>query len=154
MTRGRFSEASLTGGESMLCRGLLIAAPVLALMAAAPETRAQDENPLVKLVKSKVKDPAKPFAILVEIKVKAGKEKEFEAAFAPFLEATRKEPGCVAFHMNRDADHPEVYVFYEQFKSVAALDAHVKQKYTATLLKAIRPISDGETKTKVYAVPE
>jgi quinol monooxygenase YgiN len=136
----------------MLVR-LLIAVPVFAMALAAAEVRAQDENPLVKLVKSKVKDGQKPFAMTVEIKVKAGKETEFEAAFVPFLAATRKEPGCVGIHLNRDADHPDIYLVYEQFKSVAALEEHVKQKYAATLVKTIRPLQDGDAKTKVYVVP-
>jgi len=135
----------------MLAR-LLVAVPVLALMAAV-EVRAQDETPLVKLVKSKVKDEKKPFAITVEFKVKAGKEAEFEAAFVPFLEASRKEPGVVAFQLNRDADHPDMYLVYEQFKSVAALEEHVKQKYAETLVKTIRPLQDGDAKTRVFVVP-
>ena len=136
----------------MLVR-LLVAVSVVALMTAKGEVRGQDENPLVKLIKSKVKDETKPFAITVEFKVKAGKEKEFEAAFTPFLEATRKEPGCVAFQLHREADHPEIYLAYELFKDVAAIEEHVKQKYTATLLKVIRPLQDGDAKTRVYAVP-
>ena len=136
----------------MLVR-LLVAVPVFALALAAAEVRAQGENPLVKLIKSKVKDDRKPFAITVEIKVKAGKETEFEAAFVPFLEATRKEPGCVVIQLNRDADQPDTYLVYEQFKSVAALDEHVKQKYAGTLVKTIRPLQDGDAKTRVFSVP-
>lgn len=136
----------------MLAR-VLVAASVLALMTAAT-IRAQDEpTPLVKLIKSKVKDEKKPFAVTVEIKVKAGKEKEFEEAFVPFLEATRKEPGCVTIHLNRDADRPDTYVVYEQFKNVAAIEEHVKEKYAQTLVKTIRPLQDGDAKTRVFSVP-
>lgn len=131
---------------------LLVAASVLVLTVAAAG-RAQEEPPLVKLIKSKVKDEKKPFAATVEIKVTAGKEKEFEAAFVPFLEATRKEPGCVAIHLNRDADHPDTYLVYEQFRSVAAIEEHVKQKYAQTLVKTIRPLQDGDAKIRVFAVP-
>jgi hypothetical protein len=54
---------------------------------------AADDHPVIKLVKSKVQDPAKPFALIVTFKVKKGNEKAFEEAFAPALLATRKEPG-------------------------------------------------------------
>ena len=129
-------------------------APALVLALAASQARAQDEHPVVALIKSKVKDAKKPFAILVEFKVKAGKEKDFEAAFKPALEATRKEPGCVAYYLNRDPDHPELYTMYEQFKSVAAVDAHLKEKHTETLLKAVGPMCEGDPKIKVWLVPE
>jgi quinol monooxygenase YgiN len=118
------------------------------------QSRAADENPILTLVKSKVKDPNKPFAMTVTLKVKAGKEKEFEEACRPCLAATRKEPGCVAYELNRDPDDPTTYVMYEKFKSVAALDAHIKMAHTQALLKAVPALTDGEPKIKVYAAPE
>lgn len=136
----------------MLCRGLLLAVPVFALCLA--DAQAQDENPVVTLIKSKVKDVKKPFAITVEFNVKAGKEKDFEAAFRPCLKATRKEPGCVAYHLNRDPDNPQTYIMYEQFRSVAALEAHMKEKHTETLLAAVGPMCEGAPKIKVLLVPE
>ncbi len=118
------------------------------------EVRAQDEPPVVTLIKSKVKDEKKPFALLVEFKVKAGKEKDFEAAFVPCLKATRMEPGCVAYYLNRDPDHPEIYTMYEQFKGIAGIQEHMKQKHTETLLSTVVPMCEGEPKIKVLLIPE
>src|SRR5688572_16757748 len=106
------------------------------------EARGQDENPVIPLIKSKVKDTTRPFALSVEFKVKKGKEKEFEEAFKPCLEATRKEPGCVAYYLNLDPDHPQTYVMYEQFKSLDAVREHIKAKHTETLFKTITPMLD------------
>jgi quinol monooxygenase YgiN len=133
---------------------LLCAASAVALVVSLSAARAQEEFPVVTLVKSKVKDVKKPFALLVEFKVKAGKEKDFETAFAPALVATRKEAGCVAYYLNRDPDHPEVYTMYEQFRGVAALEAHMKEKHTDTLLKTVGPMCEGDPKVKVLSVPE
>ncbi|AMV27920.1 autoinducer-2 (AI-2) modifying protein LsrG [Gemmata sp. SH-PL17] len=134
-------------------RALLLTAP-LALLVVATPTPAADENPVVALIKSKVKDEKKPFALLVTFKVKAGNEKKFEEAFAPALVATRKEPGCVAYYLNRDPDEPTTYVMYEHFKGIAALEAHMKEKHTGTLLGTVIPMCEGEPKIKVLAVPE
>ncbi|WP_439621275.1 putative quinol monooxygenase [Gemmata sp.] len=134
---------------------LLFAAPALALvLALAPTARAEDEHPVVKLVKGKVKDAKKPFALIVEFKVQAGKEKEAEEAIAPCLIATRKEPGCVAYYLNRDPDQPQMFIMYEQFKSVEALAAHLKEKHTQALLTTMGTLTDGEPKLKVLTVPE
>ena len=127
---------------------------VAAVALTAGEGRAADDNPIVGLVKSKVKDPSKPFAMTVTFKVKAGKEKDFEAAFTPCLAATKKEPGCIAYELNRDPDDPATYVMYEKFKSVAALEDHLKQEHTQTLLKAVGSLTDGDPKIKVYVVPQ
>ena len=136
-------------------RALLLAVPLALLVSAADSTAgAADENPVVELIRSKVKDVKKPFALLVTFKVKAGNEKKFEEAFAPCLTATRKEPGCVAYHLNRDPDEANTYVMYEQFKSIAALEDHMKQKHTETLLKTVIPMCEGDPKIKVLSVPE
>jgi quinol monooxygenase YgiN len=134
-------------------RALLLAMPLVALPTTTARA-ADEENPIVKLIKSKVKDEKKPFALLVTFKVKAGNEKKFEEAFAPCLVATRKEAGCVAYHLNRDPDEPNTYIMYEQFKSIAALEAHLKEKHTQTLLATVIPMCDGDPKIKVLNVPE
>ncbi len=138
-----------------MIRATLLAVPLVMLFAGADaDVKAADEdNPVIKLVKSKVKDPAKPFALLVTFKVKAGNEKKFEEAFAPALTATRKEPGCIAYYLNRDPDEPTTYIMYESFKGVAGLDAHMKEKHTETLLKTVIPMCDGDPQIKVLNVP-
>ena len=138
----------------MVRRCCLLALPALIVGVALSDARGQDENPVVKLIKSKVKDPAKPFAILVTFKVKAGKEKDFEAAFRPCLAATKKEPGCISYELNRDPDHPELYVMFEKFRGVPALEDHLKQKHTQTLLSTVIPMCEGDPQIKVYTVPE
>ena len=138
-----------------MIRALLLTAPLLALLATGARTTAADEeNPVVKLIKSKVKDEKKTFAILVTFKVKAGNEKKFEEAFGPCLTATRKEPGCVAYFLNRDPDDATTYIMYESFKGIPGLEAHMKEKHTQTLLATVIPMCEGDPKIKVLTVPE
>jgi quinol monooxygenase YgiN len=132
----------------------MLALPALVLAGTALTAPAADDHPVVALVKSKVKDPAEPFALVVTIKAKEGKGKDVEAAFAPAIAATKKEAGCLAYELNRDPDDPTAYVMYEKFKSVAALEDHLKQDHTQKLLKALEALTDGEIKAKVYAVPK
>lgn len=138
-----------------MLRALLLAAPLTLLLATGARTAAaDDENPVIKLIKSKVKDEKKTFAILVTFKVKAGNEKKFEEAFAPCLVATRKEPGCVAYFLNRDPDDATTYIMYESFKGIPGLEAHMKEKHTQTLLATVIPMCEGDPKIKVLTVPE
>lgn len=135
-------------------RSLFLALTVAVLVLGSPVNAADEENPVVKLIKSKVKDEKKPFAILVTFKVKAGNEKKFEEAFAPALTATRKEPGCIAYFLNRDPDAPNTYIMYESFKGIPGLEAHMKEKHTQTLLTTVIPMCDGDPQIKVLQVPE
>jgi quinol monooxygenase YgiN len=134
-------------------RSCLLALAALALAGLFSTAPAADDHPVVALVKSKVKDPSRPFALLVTIKAKAGKERDVETVFAPCLTATKKEPGCLAYELNRDTEDPSTYVMYEKFKSVAALEEHLKQDHTRKLLEALEPLTDGEIKAHVYTVP-
>jgi len=129
---------------------LMISLAVLSMVAVAAS--AADENPIVTLVKSKVKEPTRPFAMVIGFKVKAGQEKAFMDAFSPAVAATRKEPGCIAYTLHRDGENPEQFVMYEQFKNIDALNAHAKEKYVETLLGTIVPLLDGAPKVSVYTV--
>jgi quinol monooxygenase YgiN len=135
-------------------RCLLLAVPALAFAGLLPAGVGAQEHPVVALVKSKVKDAKKPFALLVTIKVKPGKGKELETAFAPCIAATKKEPGCLAYELNRDPDDPTAYLLFEKWGNVAALATHLKLEHTTRLLQAVGPLSDGEIKAKIYEVPE
>jgi quinol monooxygenase YgiN len=135
-------------------RSWLLALAALVLSGLVPAAPGAEDHPAVALVKSKVKDPARPFALLVTIQAKPGKGKELEAAFAPCIAATKREPGCLAYELNRDPDEPTAYIVFEKWKDVASLQAHVKAGHTQELFKAIRPLSDGDIKAKVYLVPE
>jgi quinol monooxygenase YgiN len=132
----------------------LLALPVLALAGLIPAAAVAQDHPAVALVKSKVKDPARPFALIVTIKAKAGKERDLEAVFAPCIAATKKEAGCLAYELNRDPDSPTTYVMFEKFRNVAALETHLKLAHTAKLFKDIAPLTDGDIQAKVYLVPE
>jgi len=135
----------------MLRRAMLLVLP-LALIAVRSDVRAQDENPIVTLVKSKVKDKDKPFGMTVTFKVNAGSEKEFETAFKTCVAGTRKEPGCLAYFLNQDAEDPTTFVVFERFKKISALEDHARSAHVGELLAKIGPLLDGDPSVKVYAV--
>jgi len=112
------------------------------------------EHPAITFIKSKVKDAEKPFAVIVEGKVKAGKEQAFQAAVALCARATRQEPGCTAYYLNRDSERPGVYVMYEQWKNIAPCDKHTKTQHFLTMARTMEPLVDGEMSMRVLLVPE
>ena len=132
------------------CR--LLALSIFALAGLASAAAGADDHPAVTLVKSKVKDPAKPFALIVNIKVKAGKEKELETTFAPCIAATKKEPGCIAYELNRDPDEPTTYFMYEKFKNIAALEAHLQTEHIKTFLSKAGDLLASPPELKFFAV--
>ncbi len=113
----------------------------LALAGFAP---AADDHPVVATAKKELKHPDKPFAMWVSVTAKAGKEKELEDAFLACQKDTRKEKGCVAYDINKGAERR--YFFYEKWKDVDGLAAHVTADHTKKLLAMFADLIDGDAK--------
>lgn len=50
---------------------------------------------------------------------------------------TRAEHGCIDYNLHVDASDPCIFVFYENWKSQADLDAHMKMPHLEPLLSQI-----------------
>lgn len=49
----------------------------------------------------------------------------FEQLFLAYVEPSRAEPGCIEYHMLRDAQDPTLFIFYEVWASPEALAEHM-----------------------------
>jgi quinol monooxygenase YgiN len=107
------------------------------------------ENPVITAVKSRLKNPDKPFTLLVRVQVKEGVEKQFEAAFAKAITATRKERGNLAYDLNRDTQNPSHYLVYERWKDLAALEAHLKTPHIKALFAELPKVTDGAPESQI-----
>jgi quinol monooxygenase YgiN len=107
------------------------------------------ENPVITFVKSRLKQPDKPFTLIVHVQVKEGAGKQFEAAFAKAISATRKEKGNLAYDLNRDTQDPSRYLVYERWKDLAALEAHLKTPHLKALLAELPKVTDGAPESQV-----
>jgi quinol monooxygenase YgiN len=106
----------------------------------APQT---NRNPLVEQVSATVKDTSMPFALLVHFEAKEGAGQKLEAAFAKAVAATRRENGCLAYDLIRDAQTPIRYVVYERWQNLAALEAHLSSSHIAALRTEISDLRTG-----------
>ncbi|MFJ4144073.1 putative quinol monooxygenase [Pseudomonas sp. NPDC089734] len=52
------------------------------------------------------------------------KSDEFQALFSSHVAASRREPGCIEYHMLRDQQDPTLFIFYEVWATKADLDVH------------------------------
>lgn len=58
---------------------------------------------------------------------------ELQTILAAQVAPTRQEEGCFGYHFHVDASDPCVFVFYENFRTKADLDAHLKMPYLKPL---------------------
>jgi len=71
----------------------------------------------------------------VHLEAVVGREQDLERELRALLAPTRSELGCLAYELHRDPEHPGRFMFYEKFKSQAALDEHVNSPYFKKFLK-------------------
>lgn len=121
---------------------------ITAVCVAAPA--AADDNPVLASVKAKLKDPDKPFVMVVKLKIKAGMNDKFTALFAEAIKGTRKEVGNLTYDLNRDADDGQVYIAYEKWKNLKALEEHMKADYVTKLLAGLADLADGAPDIKIF----
>lgn len=48
----------------------------------------------------------------------------FEQLFRAYVEPSRAEPGCIEYHMLRDAEDPTLFIFFEVWQSREHLAVH------------------------------
>lgn len=84
-----------------------------------------------------------PFTLTVRMKVKAGENQKFEEAFTKLAKLSRQEKGCRAYHMNRGTKEPNVYLVYERWDNLAALEAHMKAAYFLEAVEKTGPMTDA-----------
>lgn len=103
--------------------------------AAKPAFRFEDPpgDPLAE-IKSKLKDVAKPFSLVVELEIKEEGRKAFEETMTACIAATRKEPGCIRYELNRSLSEPGEYTLVERWKSFADLEKHMAAEHTKAAL--------------------
>jgi quinol monooxygenase YgiN len=62
--------------------------------------------------------------LAVHLTINAGREAEVTEMFRKLEAATRQEPGCITYIVQRSRENPRRYLVYEQYKGEAALEAH------------------------------
>ena len=135
-----------------ICRfvatGLVIVASSLLTIAGAAAQ--EKEHPIAAQVKAALKDPTKPFTLVVRLKLKEGTGQKLEEAFAKAAKATRQEKGNRAYDLNRDVKMPTQYLVYERWQNVAALEAHLKTDYITALLAQLGELLASPPEASIF----
>jgi quinol monooxygenase YgiN len=135
--------------EDFMSKRIALGVVVLLGLLLGPAAGQEKENPIVSSIRARLKDPDKPFTVVVSLKVKKGAGPKLEAAFAKAIKATRKEKGCIAYDLNRDAKDPTRYVVYERWKSLADLKAHLESAHIKALFGALAGLTAGPPESRV-----
>ena len=65
----------------------------------------------------------------VDMLVKPGMEERCRELMRAMEDHSRKEPGCLMYIGHQSTEDPRKFMFYEQYKDAAALEAHRNAPY-------------------------
>lgn len=65
----------------------------------------------------------------VHIEAAASQEENLAEQLRALVAPTRAEAGCLTYELHRDPQNPSKFMFYERFRSQAALDEHLASPY-------------------------
>jgi len=113
-----------------------------------------EDSAVIAPIRAALKDPSKPFGMLVQFRTKVGAQARWEAAFAKAAIPTRKEPGVLDYILYRSGSDAATYVLYERWRSLADFEAHVRMPYITTLFGETQALAASAVEVRVLVPVE
>jgi quinol monooxygenase YgiN len=77
--------------------------------------------------------PKEGIILVAMIKAQPGQEEAVKQVLETLVEPTRKETGCLCYDLHQSKSDKTQFMFYEQWATKAAFDAHGKMPYMKAL---------------------
>lgn len=82
--------------------------------------------------------------MLIEARIQPQRRTELVEAARQYLPLVRAEPGVQVFYITARKDDPNTFVFYEIYRSQAALDFHLQQDFTKKFVATLKSAQFGD----------
>jgi quinol monooxygenase YgiN len=92
----------------------------------------------------------KPCTILGMVVAKNETREELREILTAQIAPTRAESGCINYDFHVDAEDPNVFMFYENWRSKADLDAHLKAPHLKPLFGRLDELLARPVEIKFY----
>ena len=87
--------------------------------------------------------PETAYAVVAEVRAKAGKEAELRAITLTLVARVRAEPNNLLYFLQEDRESPGHFVFYEIFATQADFEAHNATPHVQTWFKRLPELAAG-----------
>lgn len=104
---------------------------------------------VISQFRAELSDASGPLTVLAFIRVKDGADKKLESSFAKARIPTLKEAGVISYELNRKPKGGNRFMVYERWENLAALDAHLRMPYIATLRDEFNGLIEGTPEFQV-----
>ena len=90
--------------------------------------------------------PETAYAVVAEVRAKAGKEAELRAITLTLVARVRAEPNNLLYFLQEDRESPGHFVFYEIFATQGDFDAHNATPHVQAWFKRLPELAEGGVK--------
>lgn len=90
--------------------------------------------------------PAGAYAVVAEVRAKAGKEAALREITLPLVAQVRAEPNNLLYFLHEDRQAPGHFVFYEIFRTQADFEAHNATPHVQAWFARLPELADGGVK--------
>ena len=95
---------------------------------------------------------SEPLTILAHVRAKAGKESRLREELQRLIAPSRAEAGCVDYVLHQSLKDPTLFMFYENWKSKADLEAHRRTPHLQALGKVAPELLEGPTEITEWKI--
>jgi quinol monooxygenase YgiN len=87
---------------------------------------------------------AGPYSLVGKALAKPGLADALEERLVSMVAPTRREAGCLAYHVHRDRADRSLFVFYEAWRSLDDLERHFQEPHVSAFLEDRHQYLDGD----------
>ncbi len=95
-----------------------------------------------------------PLTIVAKIVAKPGAEAQVEAALRRLIAPTLAEEGCLQYDLHRSLEDPHTFLFYENWQSKAAWQAHMETAHLQQMVREVEELLAGREILQMERVGE
>jgi quinol monooxygenase YgiN len=75
--------------------------------------------------------------VVAKLVVREDAVEAVKAELLKLIEPTRQEAGCIEYHLHQDNDDPKVFIFHENWQSMASLERHMASTHFQDYVAAV-----------------
>jgi len=90
--------------------------------------------------------------VIAHFYAKPEKARELEKILQNFVVQTRQEPGCANYDLHQADDDPNVFMFYENWRSREEWDLHNQRPFLKSFLEKRTDYLTKDIEVKTYAM--
>ena len=90
--------------------------------------------------------------IIARVVAKKNSIEAVKAELLKLIAPTRKEDGCIEYRLHQDDENPAVFIFYENWKSLAFLEQHMISPHFKNYIAAVGGLITEKVVHKMTAI--